>query len=101
MPKYLFRGKYSQEGLTVIQEKGGSARRDVGKALFESFVGRLESFHFALGDDDLIAIVDLPDNGAAAALSTSVVASGRFTTFATVPLLTPEEIDVAMEAHEA
>lgn len=101
MPKFLFRGKYSQEGLNVVREKGGSARRADGQALVEGVGGSLESFHFALGEDDLVAIVDLPDNAAAAAISSSVVASGRFTTFVTVPLMTPEEIDGAMETYRA
>lgn len=99
MPKFLFRGKYSQEGLSVIREKGGSARRADGQALVESVGGSLESFHFSFGEDDLVAIVDLPDNGAAAALSAHLVALGRFSTFVTVPLLTPEELDSAMETY--
>ena len=43
MPKFLFRGTYSQEGLTLVQEKGGSSRREAGRALVESVGGRLES----------------------------------------------------------
>ncbi len=100
MPKYLFQGKYSQDGLALVREKGGSARREAGTAMVDAVGGKVESFNFAFGDNDLIAIVELPDNGAAAALSTSLVASGRFSHFSTVPLLTPEEVDAAMAGYD-
>jgi uncharacterized protein with GYD domain len=56
--------------------------------------GSLESFHFALGQDDAYIICDLPDNVTAAAVSTSAEASGMLVS-RMVALLTAEEVDRA------
>ncbi len=95
MPKYLFRGSYSQEGIKGVKKEGVSARMDVSAALAESLGGRLEVFYFAFGAHDFYAIGDLPDNAAAVALATTVGASGAMSSFETVPLVTPEEADEA------
>jgi len=95
MPKYLFRGSYSQEGIKGVKKEGGSGRRDAAVALAESQGGRLEAFFFAFGAHDFYAIADLPDNAAAVALATTVGASGAMSSFETIPLLTPEEADEA------
>jgi len=95
MPKYLFRGSYSQEGIKGVKKEGGSGRRDVATALAESLGGRLEAFFFAFGAHDFYAIADLPDNTAATALAATVGASGAMSSFETVPLLTTEEVDEA------
>lgn len=95
MPKYLFRGSYSQEGIKGVKKEGGSARRDVATALAEGLGGRLETFHFAFGAHDFYAIADLPDNAAAIALAATIGGSGAMSSFETVPLVTPEEADEA------
>jgi len=41
MPKFLFRGSYSQEGIKGVKKEGGSARRDVAAGLAEGCGGRL------------------------------------------------------------
>ena len=58
--------------------------------------GRIESFYFALGDDDVYVIAELPDNEAAAAIALTVNASGAVN-IKTVVLLTPEEVDAAAQ----
>jgi uncharacterized protein with GYD domain len=95
MPKFLFRGSYSQEGIKGVMKEGGTSRKDVAKALAESVGGRLESFFFAFGTHDFYAVADLPDNAAAVVLAATVGASGAMSSFETVPLLTPEEADEA------
>ncbi len=96
MPKYLFRGSYSQEGIKGVMKEGGSGRRDGATALAESVGGRLEAFFFAFGAHDFYAVADLPDNAAAVVLAATVGASGAMSSFETVPLLTPEEADEAV-----
>jgi len=95
MPKYLFRGSYSQEGIKGVKKEGVSARMDVARALAEGLGGKLEAFYFAFGAHDFYAIADLPDNAAAVALATTVGASGAMSAFETTPLLTPEEANEA------
>ena len=94
MPKYLIEGSYTLEGLKGVQSAGGTSRRDAVAKLAESVGGQLESFYFALGDHDVYAIVDLPDNESAAAVSLTAIAAGGVT-LRTVVLLTPEEVDAA------
>lgn len=96
MPKFLFRGSYSQAGITGVLKEGGSGRRDGAAALAESLGGHLEAYYFAFGSHDFYAIADLPDNAAAIAVAATVGASGAMSSFETVPLLTPEEADEAV-----
>ena len=58
--------------------------------------GGLEAFYYAFGQDDGIAIYDLPDNVTAAALSVAANAAGQVHLSIT-PLMTPEEMDKAIE----
>jgi uncharacterized protein with GYD domain len=98
MPKYLLQANYTAEGANAILAKGGSARVASARAAAESVGGSLEAFYFAFGGTDAYAVVDLPDNGAAAALALTVSGSGVVTVNTTV-LLTPEEIDAAAQAQ--
>jgi uncharacterized protein with GYD domain len=92
MPKYLFKVRYTGEGLGGVLSAGGSARRTVAEDLAKNLGGSIESFHFAFGEDDAYVIGDLPDNKAAAALAMTVTASGRVS-ISTVPLITVDEVD--------
>ena len=95
MPKYLFRGSYSQEGIKGVMKEGGSARKAVATALAQSVGGRLEAFYFAFGAHDFFAVADLPDNAAAVVVAATIGASGAMSSLETVPLLTPDEADEA------
>ena len=96
MPKYLIQGSYTHEGVKGVRSGGGSRRREAVAHLAESVGGTIESFYFALGDDDVYVIADIPDNEAAAAIALTVNASGAVTIKTTV-LLTPEEVDAAAQ----
>ena len=92
MPKYLFHGSYTQEGLKGFLKEGGSKRREATKQLVESVGGALEAYYFAFGDYDFYLIAEVPDNVSAAAGSLIANASGAVKV-KTVVLLTPEEDD--------
>jgi uncharacterized protein with GYD domain len=77
-----------------ILKEGGSSRRDFIGKLLADLGGSLEAFYFAFGDTDVVAIAELPDNEAIAALSMAVGASGAVRVTTTV-LLEPEQIDAA------
>lgn len=57
----------------------------------------MEAFYFAFGDTDVYVIGDLPDNQTATARALNVNQSGG-ATVKTVVLLTPEEVDNAVNA---
>jgi uncharacterized protein with GYD domain len=98
--KYLVKASYSAEGAKGIQSAGGTSRRDVVAKMAEGLGGSLESFYFAFGDTDAYVVLDLPDNGSAAAASIAVSATGGAASEVVV-LLTPEEIDEASKLSVA
>ena len=72
-----------------------SGRKAAVQTAMKSLKGKLESMHFALGSDDVVLIVDAPDNTAIAALSLSVGQTG-LVRVRTTPLLTVEGADQAL-----
>ena len=97
MAKYLFHASYSPEGIKGLQRDKGSGRRQAVQQLLESCGGKLESMYYALGEDDVVIIADLPDNVAASALSLTVSATG-LVRVRTTALMTVEETDRAVAA---
>jgi uncharacterized protein with GYD domain len=98
MAKYLVIASYTAEGIKGVVEKGGTARVQASRKLVESVGGKLESFHFGFGEDDVYLICDIPDNVSAAAVAMTAASSGLLSTRMVV-LLTPEEIDRAAEMN--
>jgi uncharacterized protein with GYD domain len=95
MPKYLIQASYTAEGLKGLQKDKASGRKLAIASAVEALGGKFEAFYYAFGADDVIAILDLPDNVSASALSLSVSASGLVRT-KTTPLLSVEETDKAL-----
>ncbi len=98
MPKYLFHGHYTSEGLKGVLKDGGTGRRSAVEKLALSVGGTIETFYYAFGVDDYFIIADLPDNTAASAMGLTVSASGAVVNTITV-LMTPEEVDEATKKH--
>ena len=94
MPKFLVKATYTADGARGLIKEGGSARRAVVQKMVEGLGGKLESFNFAYGEDDAYIVTDLPDAASGLALALAVNASGAVR-LSTIPLITPEEIDVA------
>jgi uncharacterized protein with GYD domain len=98
MPKFLFRGSLTSEGVAGVMKEGGTARRAAAEQAVSAVGGTLEAFYFAFGDDDVILICDLPDNETAAGLAMEISSTGPVSVSTTV-LLTPDEMDRAREHH--
>ena len=96
MPKYLFHGSYTEEGLKGLLKEGGIKRREALKQAAESLGGTLEALYFAFGDNDFYFIVDNPENVNVIAASLMANASGTVNVKTTV-LITPEEVDQAVK----
>lgn len=94
MPKYLIQSTYTHQGAEGLRSKGGTARRDAITDMTRSLGGQIEAYYFSFGEYDVLAILDLPDDSAAAAVALAVDAAGGAATRTTV-LLTPEQIDEA------
>ncbi len=96
MPKYLVQGSYTDQGLKGLLKEGGSKRRVMVEKLAEEMGGKLEVFYFALGGDDFVIILDLPDNIDMAATAIVAQASGMVKSRVTV-LMDPEDVDKAVQ----
>ena len=94
MPRFLFIGEYAPQAAKAILAVGGTARRAAIADMATEVGGRLESFDFAFGTDDVYSIAELPDARTAAALALTINGSG-VARVRTVVLMTPEEVDAA------
>jgi len=96
MSRYLFIARYATEGSKGVVKSGGTDRRTTIDKMASDLGGHLETFDFAFGEDDVYTTVELPDNKAAAAVALAVNASGAVH-LRTVVLMSPEEIDAAVQ----
>ena len=94
MPKYLVAAKYTQDGVKGLLKEGGTGRRAALEKSLKALGGKLDAFYYTFGKEDVVLIVDVPDNASVAALSLSVAAAGG-AGCRTQVLLTPEDIDQA------
>ncbi len=95
MPKYLIQASYTADGLKGLAKDKASGRKAAVQAAMKQIKGKLESFYFAFGSDDVVLIVEAPDNIAAAALSLATGSTG-LVRIKTTPLLTIDEVDQAL-----
>lgn len=96
MPKYLYQGSYTDDGLKGLMKDGGSKRVEVTRKAIESLGGKMETYYFALGGKDFFIILEAPDNVSAITGSLIANASGTVKVNITV-LVSPEEVDQAVE----
>ena len=94
MPKYLYTGSYTLEGIKGLLKDGGSARRSQVESAIKGMGGKLEAFYFAFGGNDVYSVMEFPDNISCVAVSLAVNAAGGIKGNVTV-LLSPEEMDQA------
>jgi uncharacterized protein with GYD domain len=96
MPHYLLQVGYNVEGVSGLVGNPQD-RLDAIRPAVEGLGGKVESFYYALGDYDVVAICDFPDNVTAAAFSMATTAGGALSSYKTTPLLTAEEGVQAMQ----
>ena len=58
MPKYMVAASYTAEGLKGLQKDKASGRRSAVNKVVEGLGGKVEAMYFALGDQDVMVIVD-------------------------------------------
>ena len=67
MPKYMYQAKYSVEGYRGLLKDTPSGRRKAVELAVQTLGGKVESFHYCFGSDDVVVILEMPDNITAAA----------------------------------
>jgi uncharacterized protein with GYD domain len=96
MAKYLVTGSYTAEGAKGLMKDGGTKRKQVVSAMLESAGLTIEAFYFALGEHDVVLIVDAPDHATLTAVNLAANSSGAARLSTTV-LLSPADIDAAIK----
>ena len=95
MPNFLFETTYPPDGIRALQTDKGSARKQAVEKLVASLDGKLEAFYYAMGERDVVTIVELPNAESAAAMSFAGMSTGMVRV-KTTPLLAVEEVDRAL-----
>ena len=96
MPKFMLVGSYTPDSWARMIENP-SDRAGVAREAFENAGGSLESYYWAFGPDDWVAIGDLPDDASAAALSVAASSAGAFRGVRTIRLITTDEARVLLD----
>jgi uncharacterized protein with GYD domain len=96
MSKYLVQASYTADGLKGLQKDGAASRVQSANKVAEALGGKCDAFYWAFGEQDVVAIFDLPNTVDMAALAFAVSASGLIRT-KTTPLLTASEADGALK----
>lgn len=96
MPFYLFKGKYSAASMKSMLDKPQDREAAV-RPLIESVGGKLHHLFFCFGEDDVIALIEAPDDQSMAAGALIVGASGSMSGGSTTKLMTAQEAMKAME----
>jgi uncharacterized protein with GYD domain len=95
MPFYMFKARYTAAAIKAMvdnpQDREAPARK-----LIEAVGGKLHGLYFCFSDDDIIAIIEAPNDEAMAAGSLIIGASGAFSGGSTTKLMTAKEAMSAM-----
>lgn len=99
MARYLIQATYTAEARKALVANPQDRIPGVA-ALMERLGGTLECFYFSMGEFDVAAIGELPDDIAAVSAALAVTAAGHLSSYQTTKLLTGEEFMAALrQAH--
>ena len=98
MPKFMIAGRYTPQGMQGVKKDKASGRQKAITAACHDLGGKVEAIYFALGEDDVYVIADMPSVAAVSSLCVTVGSSGMVKT-RTVPLLTIAEMDAALDSN--
>jgi uncharacterized protein with GYD domain len=90
MPHYLIQAAYTPEAVQALIQNPQD-RSAVVRAAVEELGGKVQNLFLSFGDYDVIILLEMPDNVAAAAIALAVSAGGAFKTLKTTPLLSVAE----------
>ena len=100
MPYFMYRGRYSKEATQALINDPQD-RAEVVQQLCKRLGGKLHQLFFALGDRDVVAIMEFPDARGIVASSMLATARDGPGDAEITPLLTMDEAIGAMEQARA
>jgi uncharacterized protein with GYD domain len=90
MALYLYQATYTSESWSGLTQNPRNLMDRVGP-LARELGGELKHVWYAFGESDVIGIVDMPNNEAAAAFAIAIASAGTVSNSRTTPLMTLEE----------
>lgn len=96
MAQYLWQTSLTSQTWEGIMSKDLSVIYGELGATAESFGGSVTQSWVAFGENDFIAVVDMPDNESMAAFVLSMTVRGYYSQGKTTVLLSPDETDRAL-----
>jgi uncharacterized protein with GYD domain len=90
MSTYLIQASYTTEALVAMIKKPQNRTEVVRKAI-EKLGGTLTGLWISFGDQDVVAIMEMPDNVSAAAIAIAISAGGALKGSKTTLLLSADE----------
>ena len=100
MAKFLVKASYSSEAWATQIANPQNRIEIVGKQM-EAMGCKLLDGYLAFGEDDLIIIVEAPDNETAAAMLIKVASSGAINNISTTVLIDPQDgVDAIKKAGD-
>ncbi len=96
MAHYLIQASYTADAWAKMI-KSPADRGAALKALVEKLGGKVESFYFAFGDCDVVAVLDFPDQLSAVAASLAAASAGHLKGLKTTPLVSNADAMSAMK----
>ena len=96
MPSYLLQASYTTEALAALIKKPQN-RTEVIRKSVKKLGGKLVGAWMSFGDQDVVLIIDMPDNISAAAMALAAGAGGSLRSTKTTPLFSFEEGLAAVE----
>ena len=100
MAKFLVKASYSSEAWATQITNPQNRIEIVGKQM-EAMGCKLLDGYLAFGEDDLIIIVEAPDNETAAAMLIKVASSGAINNISTTVLIDPQDgVDAIKKAGD-
>lgn len=97
MPMFVTLGNFTDQGIRSY--KDSPKRAQAFKDMVESMGGTVHSVHWTLGQYDLVAIVEAPDDQMAAAMAVKTGSLGNIRTL-TMPAFGMDEIAKIIKAAE-
>jgi uncharacterized protein with GYD domain len=96
MSSYLVQVSYSAEAMAALVKKPQNRTEQIRKTVAK-IGGELTGIWLSFGDHDVVAILEMPDNAAAAAFAIAIGAGGACKSVKTTPLLSADEGMTAMK----
>jgi uncharacterized protein with GYD domain len=78
MAKYVVLMSWTEQGIKAI--KDSPKRLDAGKALAKKLGGELKKFYMTIGAHDMVTILEMPNDAAAAKFALSLASGGAVRT---------------------